>query len=118
MTNHENGAQVWIINDAGHDFSKAERFGALKRLTVGNINPFHLDRLARDLSVGIVQDATPDDYLLISGTPILSGLALHLWLTRHGACKVLQWDAKKQDYRLSTFTLDTARAIVDKALFM
>lgn len=117
MTNQQATAQVWIVNDAGHDFSKAEKFGGLQKLTIGRVNPFYPDRLAQELSIGIVRYASPEDFLLISGTPILNALALCLWVKAHGSCKVLQWDAKRQDYRISTVSDSNLARIVDEATF-
>lgn len=93
--------KVWIVNEAGHDFSPAEEYGELKALTVGDVNPLKVDRIAYNLARGIggfIDDK--EDYLLLSGTPILNALAVHLWLRKFPKCKILQWNAPKGEYAL------------------
>lgn len=97
---------VWIVNEAGHNYTSAERYGELKRLTQGDVNPLAVDRLAYHLARGIVKFTKADDYLLISGTPTINAVALVLWLQTHKKARLLQWNAVKQDYELATMTLD------------
>lgn len=94
-------AKVWIVNEAGHDYTPAEVYGELKKLTLGDVNPLQLDRLNFHLARGIAQFTRPEDYLLISGTPVVNAVALHLWLTMHKKCNLLQWNAKKREYELT-----------------
>jgi len=95
---------VWIVNEAGHDYTSAESFGELRRLTLGDINPLQLDRLSYHLSRGIAKHTSVKDYLLVSGTPVVNSVAFHLWLTMHKTCRLLQWNAKKRDYELTEVT--------------
>lgn len=95
---------VWIANESGHDTSDAKRFGDVKPLTLGNVNPLQLDRLNYHIARGIVKYVQPDDYLLISGTPMVPSSALTLWILHHGKCNILQWNAKRRRYSEYTLT--------------
>ena len=105
---------VWIVNEAGHDYSGAEKHGQLRRLTLGDINPLQLDRLAYHLSRGIGKFTKKDDFILISGTPTVNAVALTMWLQMHKKAKVLQWNAKKSVYELSTITLDNLKRLLQR----
>lgn len=107
---------VWVANDAGHDTSDAERFGEVKPLTLGTVNPLQLDRLNYHIARGIAKYVQPDDYLLISGTPMVSSSALLIWILFHNKCNLLQWNAKRRKYSQYTLTLEQIRNLLDKAL--
>lgn len=107
---------VWIVNRSGHDYSEAEKYGKLKPLTIDDVNPLQVDRLASHLARGIGSFASEGDFLLISGTPIINGLAIHLWLRHFGSCKVLQWNAKARDYELTTLTDKQLGTVLENAV--
>ena len=107
---------VWIVNEAGHDYSRAESYGELKPLTVGDINPLQLDRLSYHLTRGVVGFTDAEDYLLISGTPVVNAVALHIWLVMHKMCKVLQWNAKRRDYELTELSAEHLANLLDTQL--
>lgn len=107
---------VWICNEAGHDYSDAKRYGEPKPLTIGNVNPLQVDRLKWHLARGIAKYASADDYLLISGTPMVNAIALAIWLNHFRAVKLLQWNAKHRVYELSEFTLDHLMDLIEKEL--
>lgn len=88
---------VWIINEGGHSYDAAVRYGRLMALTSGNVNYYNLSRLM--VSIGPkLRAATADDYLLISGSPILVGLCVSMWLARFDRVNLLQWSNIQRDY--------------------
>ncbi len=95
---------VWIVNDAGHPYEKAETFGNTISLTEGAINPFKPDRLARVLASKL-KESRQDDRLLLSGSPMVNALALVLWFQKHSKCNTLQWSFKYKRYELKTIQL-------------
>lgn len=107
---------VWIANECGHSYDDAKRFGELKSLTVGNINPLRPDRLAFNIARGIARYADEKDYLLVSGTPTVNMIALELWLSRFGTVQLLQWNAKTKEYSLSILKRDQMLTLLDKAM--
>ena len=107
---------VWVANESGHDYEAAEQYGSLKRLTLGNQTPFRLDRLLAHITRGICRFTDEDDYLLISGSPVINSLAFHVWLQTHPRCNLLQWRAKSRENILTKVTRNQVERLVDKAL--
>lgn len=107
--------KVWIVNDGGHDYSKARQFGELDVLTEGDVPVFKLERVWKNLCLKILE-AQPDDYVLISGTPILTGLVLHLWFLTFGECNILQFDAKSRRYQPDTLDPVTLAETLERTL--
>lgn len=89
---------VWIVNKAGHPTAKAEKFGRVVPLTTGAVNPFRPDRLMY-LIGSRLQLAHQDDYVLISGLPILNALVTTMWLQKFPFIKFLQWSTQDRDYK-------------------
>lgn len=97
---------VWVTNWGGHPYSKAERFGRLVPLTKGTVNPFKLDRIA--YGVGrLMEQAHEEDFILISGLPVVVGLIMSMWLTKFKRVKMLQWSIRLQDYEQTTLYAET-----------
>ena len=110
---------IWIVNAAGHAYDKAVELipsGELRPLTLGDVNPLRVDRLSKNIARGIVKFVKPDDYMLISGTPILNAITLSLWLIHHDSCNVLQWNAKQRLYELSTIENNNLVRLLDEEL--
>ena len=89
---------VWLTNEGGHDYKDAERYGRLMPITTGSINPFNPDRLMVMVSHRL-KVADPEDFLVISGSPILNALALAMWLERFGQCNALLWSHRDKAYK-------------------
>jgi hypothetical protein len=106
---------VWLVNEGGHAYTKAERFGRLLPLTQGNVNHFNLDRLM--VSVGPkLQSAHEDDYLLISGSPILNGLIVSMWLAKFQKANLLQWSTRADGYVHITLHRDAVNRMANSSL--
>lgn len=88
---------VWLVNRGGHDYSSLEKFGRVLDLTTGNVNPFNVDRMMVLLAPRL-QLATPDDWLAVSGLPILNGVAMLLWFTRFDRLNLLQYSVRRGEY--------------------
>lgn len=66
-------------------------------LTRGSANPFNLDRMMVTFGSRLTH-AKEEDYLAISGLPVLNALALTMWLEKFPSCNLLQWSMKKKSY--------------------
>jgi len=88
---------VWIINEGGHDYSEAEKFGNLIPVTVGAINPFNPDRIMINVR-SIFELAKVDDWILISGNQMVCMVMFAMWIERFGSANILQWSTKKRIY--------------------
>lgn len=111
-------ATVWIANEAGHPYHKIrEKLGdnvKIKPLSLGDINPLRVDRVSWHLGNGIGSFVKEQDYLLISGTPIVNALALTMWLLMFPTCRLALWDAKKREYIIATVDKDNLARILQQ----
>lgn len=97
--------KIWIVNESGHRYYLApqatpdvEMGAQMPVLTHGNVNQSQVDRLAFALAEKISAETTAEDYLLLSGAPILNALACSLWLLQHGSVRLLIWEARNDGY--------------------
>jgi hypothetical protein len=102
-------AVVWLVNEGGHDYTSLEKYGRMMPLTRGSVNPFNLDRMMVNFGTRL-SHASEEDYLAVSGLPILNALALAMWLVKFPKCNLLQWSMKKETYVPIVLT----RAAVEK----
>ena len=95
----ERKLKVYVTNFSGHDFSKAEKFGEIAWITRGYVSFHSLDRVKFRICEE-VDKSSEDDYLLLSGIPIICVLCATYWLWKHKKCKMLVHDKKKDgEYR-------------------
>ncbi len=92
---------VWLANEGGHDYRTAEKFGRIMPITTGSINPFSPDRLMVLISHRL-QVASADDFLVISGSPLLNALIVAMWLRRFDHLNLLLWSHRDSEYKLVT----------------
>lgn len=90
-------AKVYVINDMNHNFDKAKRFGELSYVTKGKVPIFKTDVAKTMLEDGLKEFDTKEDYLLVSGAPVLCMMAA-LIVVSASPVKMLIFDAKEQDY--------------------
>lgn len=93
-------AKVYITqNQPKFNFSKAAKFGDLTDvfphdLQVYSSSPYIVDTARTRLS-----GCTPEDYLVMSGDPILIAVAFAEMAARNeGLVNVLKWDARENTY--------------------
>lgn len=91
--------RVFITNVAGHDFSKAEKFGEITWITKGWVPLQSLDRIKFLVTEKLV-DVKPEDFLLLSGTQVVCVVAALVWHNKLGYIKMLVHDKKEDDYRI------------------
>lgn len=89
---------MWLANEGGHDYKDAERFGRLMPITTGSINSFNPDRLMVTIAHRL-RVAAEDDYLVISGSPILNALTVAMWLVKFRRANILQWSHRDTEYK-------------------
>lgn len=89
--------RVYIVNQAGHDFSEAQKFGDLVSITEGNINVFRPDRSLFTIKASLSTFAE-NDYLLLSGNTFGNALAAIQVASQVDMLNVLVYDAKNQKY--------------------
>lgn len=92
------GLNVYIPNRVHLDYSDARRWGQLVQITQGSIDTMNRDdledRIRRKLS-----DASKNDWVLLSGAPLVNILTVKVFLERFGSAKLLQWDGVLKEYQ-------------------
>jgi len=91
-------SKVYVTNNSGYPYEKAERFGELIFLTRGYMYYNKIDEVIKKLG-NIIDEASEDDYLCLSGNNFICALAFHLWAKEHQICRVLHWDQDAKDYK-------------------
>lgn len=93
MSNHT----VFISNlGGGKDYSSVAKFGAMRPITSGNFPIFKTDRLMEEVITAIL-DSEPDDYLVLSGSGLVTALCLSVWLIIHKKARLLLFDKRQGD---------------------
>ena len=95
--------KVYIPNRGAHNYSDAIHFGELVYITDGLINPMSTGFIFRKLADHL-KDSKPEDYLLISGLPIMNIMAAAILGRMHGVLNLLVFHYGK--YVKRTFVLD------------
>jgi|GraSoiStandDraft_4_1057263.scaffolds.fasta_scaffold120446_2 hypothetical protein len=92
-------SRVFVTNFAGHDYTKAERYGEIVYITKGYVSFFSLDRIKYRVCEAL-QGSTEDDWLLLSGIPMICVVAACYWLWKHDKVKLLVHDKRSDgNYR-------------------
>ncbi|MFA5699119.1 MAG: hypothetical protein WC954_05245 [Sphaerochaeta sp.] len=89
-------AKVFVINDAGHDFSMAEQYGELVVMTKGSFSPFETSNIFRAYEK-FIAESSPDDYILLSGYTVMSCIACSMFASRHGKLNLLIYKHKAME---------------------
>jgi hypothetical protein len=85
--------RVFIINDSGHDFSDAARFGTLTVMTTGEIDRFNVMKMKRIFERHLLK-SSPDDFILHTGPGVMSAVACACFAGRHQRLNLLLWRAE------------------------
>jgi len=104
--------RVFVANFAGHDYTKAKKYGEVVFVTKGFISFQGLDRLKFQIAERLL-DSRPEDWLALSGTNIINVLAGILWYQRHGVVKILNFDKTSQTYRELIVTVDNNQKLFE-----
>jgi len=79
---------VWVVNKWGHDFSEANKYGKLVYLTKGSVDILKLTRVYRQIASKL-KDSKPNDYILVSGLPVLGMIACSIFAYLHGRLNLI-----------------------------
>lgn len=87
-------ARVFIINDAGHNYFDAERYGDIVVMTSGLIDKFAVTAMLR-IFKGYLSTSAPSDFLLISGPTVMNAIACAEFAALHNRLNILTWKFEK-----------------------
>lgn len=112
MTN----ATVYISNKASqHNYTPAATWGAIKPVTSGNYSIFKTIRL-RDEVIKVLLNSEKTDFLLLSGSSIIAGICMSVWLLMHDEVKLLLFDRKERKYVVRTLSKHDIKLAIEEAL--
>jgi len=101
--------KVYIVNKGGHNHIDAERFGDLVFLSEGSINRYAANSIYRRFAT-ILEDSSPEDYILITGLSVMSSIACSIFSHLHGRINLLLYKTtrgEKEGYYIErTIILD------------
>jgi hypothetical protein len=108
--------KVYVTQEVGVDYSKAETYGDIAFLTMEdfvNSHPSLLNEaLARELRHNLRNFNPDDDWIVISGSPYVSAAVfMILGLTGIRKVKILRWDNRDLVYR--PMVIEISRAVVN-----
>lgn len=96
-------AKVFITHQKNHDLSSAEKYGEFTILTSGKVSIFKTDDLANTVREKL-STATSDDFLLLSGSPIINCIAFSYLLSKFAVVNVLIFNAITREYVCRTIS--------------
>ena len=93
------GRKVFITNLGYHDFSKALRYGDVIGVTIGTLNLTDIDLLTDTISEKL-KGMTEEDYLLITGNPLVVYMCTDYLLRVRGfpEIRILYYSAVWNEY--------------------
>lgn len=97
-------SKVWVVCDTGYKYDSARQWGEIEYLTTrGEFNPMRVESLAKLLQSKI-DGVGPQDWLLLSGTPIVNVVATLMIYKKFGAVRLLLYDVKRGCYQPQALT--------------
>lgn len=87
----ETNPKVFVVNATGHPYGAAEEYGELHYLTGGFVSFDDIPKLIGTVGA-FISNASPEDYILISGPPLLNMLVMQIWFAYHARINLLQWN--------------------------
>lgn len=81
-------AKVFVVNDGGHNYSDARRFGEVRFCTSGELDKFDTAQMYRQLQASLL-DALPEDYILVTSLTSLCSIACAMFAARFGHLNML-----------------------------
>lgn len=89
--------RVYIPNKSNHDYRDAKEFGELVILTTGDLNKLKIAQLYREMEP-ILDEAHPDDYLMIAGPTTANVVAASIIASKFGRINYLIFDGYMGHY--------------------
>lgn len=110
-------SKVWIVQENNRmDYSPAERFGRVVFMTADEYRPQAnslLNQSTREAVERAAQRVEPEDWVVLTGNPVMMGYVFHLVLQRLGAVRCLQWNRIRGEYQPHVFERSSNPATTD-----
>jgi len=99
------GRNVYIPNLVFHNYEDAKQYGQLVQLSKGSIDQIDTEEVTKRFREKLAE-AHQDDFILMSGSPLLNVIAVGIILDMYGTVNMLQWNGILQEYFKIEFTLE------------
>jgi hypothetical protein len=80
--------KVFVVNQSGHDFKDANRFGDLIFLSKGKMDRYAITSVYREFSE-YLNDSSENDWILITGLSSMSSIACSIFAYKWGRLNLL-----------------------------
>ena len=84
----ESQQKVFVVNKGGHDYSDAERFGALVFCTDGLVGKFNTSQMVREFN-DVFTSSDENDYILLTSLTTLCSIACSVFAAKHKRLNLL-----------------------------
>jgi len=96
---------VYVLNDSGHDFTDAERYGKLIFVTKGLVPSRHDVTAMYRIFTEAFKESKEGDYILVSGPTMLTTIACSLFAVKHRRLNLLLFT--RREYQLRSLVFNT-----------
>jgi hypothetical protein len=80
---------VYVVNDSGHDFGAATKYGELLILSQGLICKTNITSMYRQFAP--IRTSLSNDFILACGPSVMFSVACSMFSVRHGMLNILIW---------------------------
>ena len=70
-------------------------------ITKGKVDSRRIDQILFQ-AAKVLGESTGEDYLILTGPPTVNFVVAAVWITLHGQCNLLVWDAFRSSYLVRT----------------
>lgn len=88
-------SKVFIVNNSGHNFSAAEKYGEIVFLSEGPMNRYSTNNMVRQFHEKM-KDSTKMDYIVPCSLNVMNSIACAIFARKHGVLNLLLY--KEGDY--------------------
>ena len=80
--------KVYVVNKGCHDYSKAEKYGKVTYLSVGNFKRYSTGKMYRIFTEKL-DSSNQDDWIIVSGLTIMVVIACSIFVHKHKRLNLL-----------------------------
>lgn len=90
--------KVVVVQDTGHDYSEAEKYGEVTHYALGPINVFSEVKL-NQARKWVRENLNKEDSILVCGNTVLNAVIIHEALEKNGEVLLLIYHNKELKYK-------------------
>lgn len=109
---------IYISNETGHNYGLAKEItgqdSELIAVTRGKLDSRKTDQLLFEVAEAI-HDSSPDDYLILTGPPLINFVVGAAWIAMHKRANILVWDAFRSRYSMRSLDVPQIQHVIERA---